>query len=85
MEYTNCEKIHQVGCDDSQMAGAGVGTIFVNHQLLIQRFTPAATKGTNLSQSDLSRPVAEVTQPEFLPHELEALTEQLLAEGVRQG
>jgi hypothetical protein len=34
------------------LAGTGIGTIFVNNRLLIQRFTPAATKVINLIQTE---------------------------------
>jgi two-component system CheB/CheR fusion protein len=39
------------------LAGTGVGTIFVDHQLNIVRFTPQATALINLIQSDIGRPV----------------------------
>lgn len=42
------------------MAGTGVGTVFVDHQLHIQRFTPAATQAINLIQGDLGRPVGHI-------------------------
>ncbi len=42
------------------LAGTGIGTVFVDHQLRILRFTPAATRITNLILSDVGRPVAHV-------------------------
>ncbi len=42
------------------LAGIGVGTIFVDHQLRILRFTPSATQVINLIRSDVGRPVAHV-------------------------
>ena len=39
------------------LAGTGIGTVFVDHNLCILRFTPAATKIINLIPSDLGRPV----------------------------
>ena len=42
------------------LAGTGVGTVFVDHQLLIQRFTPAVTQLINLIRSDIGRPLAHV-------------------------
>ena len=42
------------------LAGTGVGTVFVDHQLRIMRFTPAATTIINLINSDLGRPVAHI-------------------------
>ncbi|MFN0107204.1 MAG: chemotaxis protein CheB [Bryobacteraceae bacterium] len=42
------------------LAGTGIGTIFVDHQLRIQRFTPAVTQVMNLIQSDIGRPVGHI-------------------------
>jgi two-component system, chemotaxis family, CheB/CheR fusion protein len=42
------------------LAGTGVGTIFINHQLLIQRFTPAITQVINLIATDVGRPVGDI-------------------------
>ncbi len=42
------------------LAGTGVGTLFVDHQLRIARFTPAATQLINLIQSDIGRPVGHI-------------------------
>jgi two-component system CheB/CheR fusion protein len=42
------------------LAATGVGTVFVDHQLRIARFTPAATQLINLIPSDLGRPLPHV-------------------------
>ncbi len=42
------------------LAGTGVGTVFVNHQLHILRFTPAASRIINLIPSDVGRPVGHI-------------------------
>ncbi len=42
------------------LAGTGIGTIFVDHDLRIQRFTPAITKVLNLIQTDIGRPVGHI-------------------------
>ncbi|MCP4537371.1 MAG: PAS domain-containing protein [Chloroflexi bacterium] len=42
------------------LAGTGVGTIFLDHQLCIQRFTPAATQVIHLIQSDVGRPIGHI-------------------------
>ncbi len=42
------------------LAGTGVGTIFVDHQLRISRFTPATTQVINLIHHDVGRPVEHV-------------------------
>ncbi len=45
---------------NNMLAGTGIGTLFVDIQLRIMRFTPAATKIINLILSDIGRPVAHV-------------------------
>ncbi len=42
------------------LAGTGMGTVFVDHELRIQRFTPAITQVINLIQSDVGRPVGHI-------------------------
>jgi two-component system, chemotaxis family, CheB/CheR fusion protein len=42
------------------LAGTGIGTVFVDHQLRILRFTPAASTIINLILSDVGRPVAHI-------------------------
>jgi two-component system, chemotaxis family, CheB/CheR fusion protein len=42
------------------LAGTGIGTVFVDHQLCILRFTPAASQIINLILSDVGRPVAHI-------------------------
>jgi two-component system CheB/CheR fusion protein len=42
------------------LAGTGVGTLFVNPQLCIARFTPAATQVINLIETDIGRPVSHI-------------------------
>jgi two-component system CheB/CheR fusion protein len=42
------------------LAGTGVGTVFLDHQLCIQRFTPATTGAINLIQTDIGRPVGHI-------------------------
>ena len=42
------------------LAGTGLGTVFVDHQLRIQRFTPAVTQVINLIRTDVGRPVGHV-------------------------
>jgi two-component system CheB/CheR fusion protein len=42
------------------LAGTGVGTVFVDHQLRIQRFTPAIVQVINLIQTDVGRPVGQL-------------------------
>jgi two-component system, chemotaxis family, CheB/CheR fusion protein len=50
---------HRVNNDmNNLLAGTGIGTVFLDHQLRILRFTPAATKIIPLINSDIGRPVA---------------------------
>jgi two-component system CheB/CheR fusion protein len=42
------------------LAGTGIGTVFVDHQMRILRFTPDATGITNLILSDLGRPIGHI-------------------------
>jgi two-component system CheB/CheR fusion protein len=42
------------------LAGTGVGTLFVDLQLRISRFTPAATQVINLIPTDVGRPVGHI-------------------------
>jgi two-component system CheB/CheR fusion protein len=42
------------------LAGTGIGTVFVDHELRIMRFTPAASQFINLIQSDTGRPVGHI-------------------------
>ncbi len=42
------------------LAGTGIGTVFVDQQLKILRFTPAASAITNLIASDVGRPVGHI-------------------------
>ena len=42
------------------LAGTGIGTLFVDQQLRIPRFTPAATQVINLIQTDVGRPVGHI-------------------------
>ncbi len=42
------------------LAGTGIATVYVDHQLRIMRFTPAAPDIINLIQSDIGRPVSHI-------------------------
>jgi two-component system CheB/CheR fusion protein len=39
------------------LAGTGIGTVFIDNQLRIRRFTPAITQFINLIQTDVGRPL----------------------------
>ncbi len=42
------------------LGGTGIGTVFVDHQLRIIRFTPAANEITNLILADMGRPLEHI-------------------------
>ncbi len=42
------------------LAGTGIATIFVDHDLKIQRFTPTATQIINLISTDVGRPLSDI-------------------------
>jgi two-component system CheB/CheR fusion protein len=42
------------------ISGTGVGTIFVDHQLRVIRFTPGATRVINLIETDIGRPIGHI-------------------------
>ncbi len=55
------EELDQVNNDmNNLLAGTGIGTIFVDNQLIIQRFTPAAARVINLIPTDIGRPVDHI-------------------------
>jgi two-component system CheB/CheR fusion protein len=58
------EKVNELSRANNDMsnlfAGTGVGTIFLDAQLNIRRFTPAATQVIHLIQTDVGRPVSHV-------------------------
>jgi len=42
------------------LAGTGIATVFLDHQLRIMRFTPTSARIINLIQSDVGRPVSHI-------------------------
>jgi two-component system CheB/CheR fusion protein len=60
------------------LAGTGIGTVFVDHQLRILRFTPAVSAIINLILSDVGRPVAHVVSKLVGYDRLEADTQAVL-------
>ncbi|MDF3068551.1 MAG: Chemotaxis protein methyltransferase CheR [Polyangiaceae bacterium] len=57
-------KVSDLSCANNDlnnlMAGTGVGTIFVDHQLCVRRFTPAVTPLVNLIRTDVGRPLGHI-------------------------
>jgi len=66
---TKIEELSLVNNDMSNLlAGTGIGTIFVDHKLLIQRFTPATAKVINLIPTDVGRQISDIV-PRFMTYE----------------
>jgi two-component system CheB/CheR fusion protein len=42
------------------LAGTGVGTLFVDHQMRISRYTPSVTQVINFIEGDVGRPLADI-------------------------
>jgi two-component system CheB/CheR fusion protein len=54
----NMANLSQANDDmNNMLGGTGIGTVFVDHELHILRYTPAATRMINLIPSDVGRPV----------------------------
>ncbi|MCK7491404.1 MAG: PAS domain-containing protein [Comamonadaceae bacterium] len=55
------DELVEVNDDMSNMlAGTQIATIFLSNDLLIKRFTPAATDIIHLIQADLGRPISDI-------------------------
>ncbi|MFZ1219563.1 MAG: PAS domain S-box protein, partial [Chthoniobacterales bacterium] len=68
---SSIEDLSKVNTDlNNLMASTDIGTIFLDRQLRIQRFTPSAQKIFNLLPADLGRPLSDITNalsfPEFI-------------------
>jgi len=46
---------------NNMLAGTGIGTLFVDRHLLIQRYTPSVTAILNLIPTDIGRPLSDIT------------------------
>ena len=59
---SNVEELSRTNADlNNLMASSDIGTIFLDRQLRIHRFTPAAQKIFNLIPADMGRPIADIT------------------------
>jgi two-component system CheB/CheR fusion protein len=56
------EQLSQANNDmNNLLASTDIGTVFLDHYLRIQRFTPAVTQIIPLIQTDLGRPISDIT------------------------
>ena len=64
------------------LAGTGVATLFVDHDLHIVRFTPGTTELINLIHSDIGRPVAHIVSNlvdyDHLVHDVQGVLRDLI-------
>ena len=59
---SNVEELSRTNADlNNLMASSDIGTIFLDRQLRIHRFTPAAQKIFNLIPADMGRPISDIT------------------------
>jgi two-component system CheB/CheR fusion protein len=55
------EELSQANNDmNNLMASTNIGTLFLDHQLRIQRFTPSTARVINLIRTDIGRPVSDI-------------------------
>jgi len=64
------------------LAGTDIGTIFLDSDLLIQRFTPAVTKVINLIATDVGRPISHIVSNmvgyDSLVHDIQGVLNTLI-------
>ena len=64
---SSVEDLSRANADlNNLMASTDIGTIFLDRQLRIHRFTPSAQKIFNLLPADMGRPLSDITQPAAL-------------------
>ncbi|MCA1785135.1 MAG: PAS domain-containing protein, partial [Desulfobacteraceae bacterium] len=65
------------------LAGTGIATVFVDHQLHILRFTPAAISLINLISTDVGRPVGHIVSNfknyDHFPKDVQAVLDTLIS------
>jgi len=84
---TNVSELTRANNDmNNLLAGTGIGTIFIDHDLRILRFTPSATRIINLIPSDVGRPVAHIVSNlvgyDHLVEDIKAVLDTLISKEV---
>jgi two-component system CheB/CheR fusion protein len=84
---TNVAELTRANNDmNNLLAGTGIGTIFIDHDLRILRFTPSATRIINLILSDVGRPVAHIASNlvgyDHLVEDIKAVLDTLISKEV---
>lgn len=68
---------------DNLLRSTNIGVVFLERDLKIRKFTPAATKAINLLESDLQRPIAHLSCNFSSVHLVDLLQEVLTTEQTR--
>ncbi|MGF1489304.1 MAG: CheR family methyltransferase [Prochloraceae cyanobacterium] len=78
-EYQNkIQELTQLNNDiDNLLRSTDIGVVFLDGNLNIRKFTPAAKRSINVKQSDLNRPLADLTNNLNCPDLLEILQQVL--------
>ena len=63
---------------DNLLRSTDIGVIFLNRELQIRKFTPAATEAVNIKANDLGRPIADITNNLECPN-LPEILQQVVA------
>ena len=82
---SNIEELSRINSDlNSLMASTDIGTIFLDRQLRVKRFTPSAQTVFNLLPADIGRPLSDITHklayPELNRDALKVLNELVTTE-----
>ncbi|NET91109.1 MAG: response regulator [Kamptonema sp. SIO1D9] len=85
-EYQNkIQELTQLNDDvNNLLRNTNIGVVFLDRDLNIRKFTPAATRAINIKQTDIGRPLADLTNNLDCPNLLEILQQVLKKETANQ-